>query len=91
MQRTEVTDKSTEAKILRFILRIPNLLVIFLIETYRRGISPFLPRTCRFEPSCSNYGLQAFRKYNFFKALGLSLWRILRCNPFCKGGYDPLP
>ncbi|MGC9361792.1 MAG: membrane protein insertion efficiency factor YidD [Candidatus Syntrophosphaera sp.] len=91
MQRNEVPDKATESKILRLIPRIPNLLFIFLIEAYRRGISPFLPHTCRFEPSCSNYGLQAFRKYNFFKALGLSLWRILRCNPFCKGGYDPLP
>lgn len=64
---------------------------ILLIKLYRRLLSPILPRTCRFEPSCSLYGLQAFRKYNFFKALGLTAWRILRCNPFCKGGYDPLP
>lgn len=72
-------------------MRFVNLAFIFLIQIYKSGISPFLPRTCRFEPSCSTYSLQAFRKYNFLKALGLSIWRVLRCNPFCKGGYDPLP
>ncbi len=47
--------------------------------------------TCRFTPSCSRYALQAFEKYNVFKALGLSIYRVLRCNPFNPGGYDPLP
>ncbi len=73
------------------ISRITNYPVIFLIGLYRKAISPLLPRVCRFEPTCSSYCLQAFRKYNFIKALGLSAWRILRCNPFCRGGYDPLP
>ncbi|MBW6514454.1 MAG: membrane protein insertion efficiency factor YidD [Candidatus Syntrophosphaera sp.] len=74
-----------------FILRLPNQLPIGLILLYKKLLSPILPRVCRFEPSCSSYSLQAFRKFNFFKALGLSLWRLIRCNPFCKGGYDPLP
>lgn len=69
----------------------PNRIVIALITFYRTAISPSLPRSCRFEPSCSAYALQAFRKYNVFKAFWLSFTRILRCNPFCKGGYDPLP
>jgi len=73
------------------LLRLPNYIFIGLISLYRHVLSPILPRTCRFEPSCSSYGLQAFQKYHFPKALALTLWRILRCNPFCKGGYDPLP
>ena len=73
------------------LLRLPNLSFIGLITFYRKAISPLLPSVCRFQPSCGQYSLQAFRKYNFFKALGLSAWRVLRCNPFCKGGYDPLP
>jgi len=72
-------------------LRLPNLLFIGLIWLYKRLISPLLPRTCRFYPSCSQYGLEAFRKYGFFKALWLTVWRVMRCNPFNKGGYDPLP
>ena len=71
--------------------RLPNLLFIGLIQLYKKLLSPILPPTCRFYPSCSQYGLEAFRKYNFFKALGLTVWRVLRCNPFNKGGYDPLP
>lgn len=63
---------------------------IALIKFYKKHISPGLPPACRFEPTCSEYALQAYEKYNFFKATGLTLWRILRCNPFCKGGYDPL-
>lgn len=64
---------------------------LFLIEFYRKHISPFKPCCCRFIPSCSEYALSAFKKYGFFKALFLSVKRIVRCNPFCKGGYDPLP
>ncbi len=73
------------------ILRLPNLLFIGIINLYKKMVSPILPSVCRFEPSCSEYGRQAFRKYNFFKAFGLTAWRVLRCNPFCKGGNDPLP
>lgn len=63
---------------------------IALIKFYKKYISPMLPDACRFEPTCSQYALEAYTKYGFFKATGLTLWRILRCNPFCKGGYDPL-
>ncbi len=91
MRGTGQTERSTAGKVLRSISRLPNLPFIGLISLYRKLISPLLPSVCRFQPSCSQYSLQAFREYNFFKALGLSAWRILRCNPFCKGGYDPLP
>ena len=64
---------------------------ILLIRFYRRFISPLFPPRCRFTPTCSQYALEAFTKYGFFKGFYLSAWRILRCNPFCKGGYDPVP
>lgn len=68
-----------------------NKIFIFLIRQYRKYISPMLGQNkCRFTPTCSQYALEAFEKYNFFKAFGLTVWRILRCNPFNKGGYDPL-
>lgn len=64
---------------------------ILPIKFYRRFISPALPRSCRFTPSCSEYALEAFKTRNVFAALILTVYRILRCNPFCKGGYDPVP
>jgi hypothetical protein len=66
-------------------------LAIFLIKGYRKFISPLFGfNKCKFTPTCSEYALLAYKKYNFFKATVLVLWRILRCNPFNKGGYDPL-
>jgi len=67
-----------------------NSLIIGLITFYQKFISPLFIPSCRFYPSCSEYSKQAFRKYNFFKALLLSIYRVLRCNPWNKGGYDPL-
>ena len=67
-------------------------LCIWLIRFYQRFISPLKGRpTCRFTPSCSAYGLEAFRKRGFFVGFFLTAWRILRCNPFDPGGYDPVP
>lgn len=77
--------------ILTVILSLPSRLAVMTIRFYQMAISPALPRSCRFTPSCSNYALQAYLKYPILKATYLSVWRILRCNPFCKGGYDPLP
>lgn len=68
-----------------------NKIIIFLIKVYRKYISALLGHgKCRFTPTCSEYALQAFSKYGFFKATIKTVWRILRCNPFSKGGYDPL-
>ena len=66
---------------------------IFLIGLYRRYISPLKPPCCRFYPTCSEYAVQAFAKHGFFAGLALSLYRLLRCNPFGfgKSGYDPVP
>jgi len=66
-------------------------LAIWLIELYRRFISPLKPPCCRFIPTCSAYAVEAFREWGFFIGFALTLWRILRCNPFCRGGFDPVP
>ncbi len=64
---------------------------IWLIRGYQRFISPLKPSCCRFTPTCSAYAIEAFTKRGFFVGMILTVWRILRCNPFCKGGYDPVP
>ncbi|MCL1893731.1 MAG: membrane protein insertion efficiency factor YidD [Holophagaceae bacterium] len=60
------------------------------IRTYQLTLSPALPSICKFQPSCSHYGLEAIQKYGTLKGGMLTSWRILRCNPFNKGGDDPL-
>jgi len=65
--------------------------MIWLIGLYRKFISPLKPPCCRFTPTCSAYALEAFKKRGFFVGSILTVWRILRCNPFSKGGYDPVP
>ena len=65
--------------------------MLMLIRAYQRIISPMLPPSCRFYPSCSQYGYEAIAKYGLIKGGGLMVWRVLRCNPFCQGGYDPVP
>lgn len=65
--------------------------MVAMIELYRRFVSPFLPPSCRFTPSCSLYTLEAIQNHGPIKGVALGVWRILRCNPFCKGGHDPVP
>ncbi|MBR5222804.1 MAG: membrane protein insertion efficiency factor YidD [Clostridia bacterium] len=66
-------------------------LLIFLIRFYQKNISPLKISCCRFTPTCSQYGIEAISTHGAFKGMALTFWRILRCNPFCKGGYDPVP
>ena len=66
-------------------------LLILLIIFYRKFISPIKRTKCPYFPTCSEYGLEAIEKYGALKGSILALWRILRCNPFSKGGYDPVP
>ena len=65
--------------------------ILFLIRVYRRYISPLFPPCCRFYPTCSTYAMQAVEKYGALKGGWLAVKRILRCNPFNDGGYDPVP
>ena len=66
-------------------------IVIALIKGYRKYISPMKSTKCPYFPTCSEYGLQAVEKYGVIKGGLLAFWRILRWNPFSKGGYDPVP
>lgn len=66
-------------------------IIISIVKLYRKYISPLKKPCCRFTPTCSQYAIEAFEKYGVLKGLYLSVKRILRCNPFCKGGYDPVP
>jgi uncharacterized protein len=63
----------------------------FLIRGYQVFISPLLGNTCRYIPSCSQYALEAIEKYGVLKGSCMAVWRILRCNPFSRGGYEPVP
>ncbi|MDE7477226.1 MAG: membrane protein insertion efficiency factor YidD [Lachnospiraceae bacterium] len=66
-------------------------LLIWLIKFYRKYLSPLKYTKCPYFPSCSQYGLEAVEQYGALRGGLLSIWRILRCNPFSKGGYDPVP
>ena len=66
-------------------------ILISLIKGYHKYISPALPGACRFYPTCSMYAVEAIEKFGVVRGSLLSMWRILRCNPFCRGGYDPVP
>jgi uncharacterized protein len=61
-----------------------------LIRGYQLFISPLLPRSCRFEPTCSEYMRQAIIEFGVLRGLAKGSWRLLRCNPFVRGGYDPV-
>ncbi|MBM3700049.1 MAG: membrane protein insertion efficiency factor YidD [Actinobacteria bacterium] len=62
---------------------------IIILKAYKKYVSPLLPKSCRFYPSCSEYAANAINKYGVLKGSIKSIYRILRCNPFNKGGYDP--
>ena len=62
-----------------------------VIYTYRIILSPYMGKQCRFQPTCSQYGLDSIRTHGAIKGGIITLWRILRCNPWSKGGYDPTP
>jgi putative membrane protein insertion efficiency factor len=64
--------------------------VIAPIRVYQRFISPALPRRCKYEPTCSLYAVQAIRRFGILRGLVLAGWRLLRCNPFSHGGFDPV-
>ena len=66
-------------------------ILIFIVKAYKKIISPIKPPCCRFYPSCSQYAIEALQIHGAFKGTLLSVKRIARCNPFCKGGEDPVP
>lgn len=66
-------------------------ILIEIVEFYQSVISPVLPGSCRFHPTCSDYAVEALKNHGVIRGSGLAFWRILRCNPWGSGGYDPVP
>jgi putative membrane protein insertion efficiency factor len=66
-------------------------LALGAIRLYQKRVSPGLPPGCRFQPSCSVFGYEAIERYGVIKGIALTAWRLARCNPFNRGGYDPVP
>ncbi len=64
--------------------------LVFLVRIYKRAVSPLLPSTCRFHPSCSAYSIEALKEHGAFTGTRMTLKRILRCHPLSAGGYDPV-
>lgn len=74
---------------LRSLWNLPALICIGCIRLYQIFLSPIFGKQCRFHPTCSHYTIGAIRKYGAVMGIIWGAWRILRCNPFCRGGYDP--
>ena len=66
-------------------------ILIAFVRAYQYTLSPLLGARCRYYPSCSNYAVGALREHGAVRGVGLATWRLLRCNPFSNGGYDPVP
>ena len=76
----------------RTVWNLPRILLLSLIRLYQATFSRALPPdSCRFYPSCSHYGYQAIYRYGVIKGSLMAAWRVMRCNPFNKGGFDPVP
>jgi putative membrane protein insertion efficiency factor len=70
--------------------RAARAIAIAPLVVYQKAISPALPRRCRYEPTCSRYAVEAIRSYGILRGVVLASWRVLRCNPWSDGGYDPV-
>ena len=73
------------------IARVPRLVLVLLVRGYQVGISPLLPASCRYFPSCSAYAVEALERHGALRGSWLAARRILRCHPFASGGFDPVP
>ena len=73
------------------ITQLPANFLILLIRIYQVTLSPFIGKNCRYTPTCSNYGIEAIKKYGAIKGAWLTVKRILSCNPWGGSGYDPVP
>lgn len=78
-----LSQREKEQTAMRFIL-------ISLLKFYKAVISPWLPPSCRFVPTCSEYAREAIERHGALRGTGMAIWRLLRCQPFCAGGYDPV-
>ena len=76
--------------IVTFALNVPRRLLVLLVQLYQATLSPLLGGHCRFRPTCSSYFIEAVRRHGAIRGGLMGAWRVLRCNPFGKGGYDPV-
>lgn len=72
-------------------MRLLRKLAVLPVRLYRRFLSPLKPRMCRFAPTCSQYAIEVVEAHGIVRGGGLAIWRVLRCQPFSRGGYDPVP
>jgi putative membrane protein insertion efficiency factor len=82
---------STARRTAAALYRLPQKLLVGLVKGYRLLLSPWLGSSCRFEPTCSAYSLQALQQHGATRGSYLTLYRLVRCHPWCHGGYDPVP
>jgi len=82
-------DEAVLRSVARWIVRLPARCLVALARGYQLLLSPIFGGQCRFHPSCSEYFVQAVEKYGAISGSCRGVWRILRCNPFCHGGFDP--
>ena len=82
---------TSAADFLRTFRLAPRLAAVTLLRGYKRIVSPLLPASCRFYPTCSGYAAEAVSRYGLIRGGWMAMWRLARCHPFCDGGYDPIP
>jgi uncharacterized protein len=73
------------------ITRVPRSFALLLLRCYKYAISPMFPPSCRYTPTCSEYAAEAIERYGIVRGSAMAAWRLLRCHPFVRGGYDPVP
>src|SRR6266404_2532224 len=71
--------------------RVPQAALVGLLRGYKWVLSPVLPPACRYVPTCSEYAAEAVERYGVFRGSAMAMWRVLRCHPFVRGGFDPVP
>ena len=71
--------------------RLFKTLLLTLLRGYKTMLSPFFPPACRYVPTCSDYATEAVERYGALRGSAMAMWRLLRCHPFVRGGYDPVP
>lgn len=78
-----------DAAVINFFSKVASALAVKAVRFYQRALSPLLGNNCRFQPTCSEYMIGAIGRYGLFRGVLRGIWRILRCHPFNRGGYDP--
>ena len=71
--------------------QLATRVVLYLLRGYKWALSPLLSPACRYVPSCSDYAMEAVDRYGVLRGGLMAIWRVLRCQPFCRGGHDPVP